>query len=240
MTIWAILPAAGIGRRMGSDTPKQYLEVNGTAVVALTLQRLASIPRLEKIIVVLHPDDCHWQSLELALDPRIETASGGAERFHSVLNGLRQLDQAKADDWVLVHDAVRPCVPSVDIETLIDTLQQHPVGGLLGCPLDNTLKQVDAMAQVTATIDRSHFWNALTPQMFRYGLLCEALQRVVDENIAVTDEAGAMELAGLLPQMVAGSRYNIKITHAEDLLLATQILAMQKAGGETTTEGGMP
>lgn len=238
MTIWAILPAAGIGRRMGSKTPKQYLPVNGIPVIACALQRLAAVSAIEKIVVVLHPDDKHWQQLQLtsaaeeAVDgvapERISCALGGDERYQSVLNGLDHIQgDANADDWVLVHDAVRPCVRSADIEKLILELQHHDVGGLLGSPVDNTLKQVDADNSVIATVDRSSLWNALTPQMFRYEILRDAIQQVVSTHDKVTDEASAVERLGHRPKMVEGNKDNIKITHETDLALASHILKSQ-------------
>lgn len=246
MTIWAILPAAGIGRRMGSITPKQYLTVNGTAVISCALQRLSAVAAIEKIVVVLHPDDKYWQQLNLTSitgstknsgaeftsrsDDRICCAVGGDERYQSVLNGLDHIQtEAKLDDWVLVHDAVRPCVRSADIEKLIAELGHHPVGGLLGSPVDNTLKQVDADDSVITTVDRANLWNALTPQMFRYEILRTALQQVISNQLLVTDEASAIERLGHKPKMVAGSKDNIKITHQSDLALASNILKSQVA-----------
>lgn len=229
MTIWAILPAAGIGRRMGSITPKQYLLVNGATVIAHSLRKLAAVTAIQKIVVVLHPDDTLWTTLTLDCSDRLQIATGGDERFQSVLNGLEALkDIAAADDWVLVHDAVRPCVRSADIQQLIATLQQHDVGGLLGMPLENTLKRVNEAAEVEATVERSHFWHAMTPQMFRYGLLTDALRDIVKDGVQVTDEAAAVERLGLRPQMVAGHSDNIKITHEADLLMAGRILETQE------------
>ena len=241
MTIWAILPAAGIGRRMGSSTPKQYLPVNGVPVIAHTLQRLAAVGSIARIVVVLNPRDSLWESLEIAkqfLDkqPRIESTTGADARQESVLNGLRALDEvALDDDWVLVHDAVRPCVELADIERLIASVQADAVGGLLATPVDNTLKQVDAGLRVTSTIDRSHYWNALTPQMFRYSLLKTGLEKAVAEKLSITDDAAAIELLGNRPKIVEGSKFNIKITHDADLELAAMILNRQ-----ATAEQGSP
>lgn len=243
MTIWAILPAAGIGRRMGSKVPKQYLKLNDTPVIALALQRLTAVAAIKKVVVVLHPEDKHWQELTLSFaagennkpaegcssnsDQRVCCAVGGDERYQSVLNGLAHIQaEARPDDWVLVHDAVRPCVRSADIEKLIAKLHNHPVGGLLGSPVDNTLKQVDDGSVVT-TIDRSGLWNALTPQMFRYEILREAIQQVVANQEQVTDEASAVERLGHRPKIVSGNKDNIKITHEADLALASNILKSQ-------------
>ena len=228
MTIWAILPAAGIGRRIGSNTPKQYLPVNGVPIISLTLQRLASVSAIKKIIVVIHPEDNNWKELSLEIDKKLECVLGGQERQQSVLNALLALDdEAHADDWVLVHDAVRPCVEVSDIEKLIIALRTHNVGGLLGYTLDNTLKQVTGEQEVQTTIDRNNYWNALTPQMFRYGLLKEAMERVEAQGLTITDEAAAMEFMGYRPRMVEGSNLNIKITHESDLVLAGMILNLK-------------
>jgi len=228
MTIWAILPAAGIGRRIGSNTPKQYLPVNGVPIISLTLQRLASVSAIKKIIVVIHPEDNNWKELSLEIDKKLECVLGGQERQQSVLNALLALDdEANADDWVLVHDAVRPCVEVSDIEKLIIALRTHNVGGLLGYTLDNTLKQVTGEQEVQTTIDRNNYWNALTPQMFRYGLLKEAMERVEAQGLTITDEAAAMEFMGYRPRMVEGSNLNIKITHESDLVLAGMILNLK-------------
>lgn len=232
MTIWAVLPAAGIGRRMGSTIPKQYLSLVETPVLLHSLRRLGAASAIQKIVVVIHPDDSHWShlvdSIEPQLSDRILSVSGGDERYQSVLNGLLALDAyAKSDDWVLVHDAVRPCVRASDIASLIQSVSSHSVGGLLGSRVDNTLKRVSVDSAVIETVDRQEFWNALTPQMFRYGLLKEAIETVVASGDQVTDEAAAMESAGHRPIMVAGNKDNIKITHESDLLLAAQILELQ-------------
>lgn len=232
MTIWAIVPAAGIGRRMGSSIPKQYLALDDQPVIAHTLQQLTKVDRIEKIVVVLHPDDSAFQHMSLPFAQRLLTAVGGDERFQSVSNGLQALAEvAQFDDWVLVHDAVRPCVRPADINRLIDTLSEHAVGGLLGVPVNDTLKRVNAKAEVEETVDRTRYWQAQTPQMFRYGLLRDALAALVAVSEHVTDEAGAVERQGLLPVMVEGHADNIKITRKADLALASQILSSQASLG---------
>lgn len=228
MTIWAIVPAAGIGLRMGSNTPKQYQLLGDVAVIAITLQKLACIAEIKKIVVTLHPQDELFAQLKPAPDKRVVTVVGGDDRHESVLNGLLSLrEEAEERDWVLVHDAARPCVLSADIRKLIAELRDHDIGGLLGAPAENTLKQVDDQARVQNTIDRSGVWNAFTPQMFRYGLLLAALEAAIGKNAVITDEASAVELMGYRPQMVEGARTNIKITHAADLDLATKILGQE-------------
>ena len=241
MTIWAILPAAGIGQRMGSKIPKQYLAVNGAPVISWALRRLAAVAAIEKLVVVLHPADTHWKQLNVGAglidansaaltEERLQYAIGGDERYQSVLNGLNFIEpEAKADDWVLVHDAVRPCVRSTDIEKLIRELENHPVGGLLGAPVDNTLKRVDQDFEVATTVDRSDLWNAFTPQMFRYEILKKAIQQAVVLHARITDEASAIERLGATPKMILGNKDNIKITHDVDLLMASNILKSQVA-----------
>ncbi len=237
MTIWALLPAAGIGLRMGSTTPKQYHSIDGVPVIVHSLRRLSAVTAIKKIVVVLHPDDQFWPGLQQQLVAKfpnlLQTVPGADERYKSVLNGLYGLaNTAQGDDWVLVHDAVRPCVRTADIENLINRVQQHPIGGLLGYPVDNTLKKVDQGATVVGTVNRETIWNALTPQMFRYSLLRDAIESVASAS-EVTDEASAIESAGHKPVMVVGNKDNIKLTHETDLQLAAQILRAQANADES-------
>ena len=217
MTIWAILPAAGIGRRMGYTIPKQYLTIDGVPLILHSLRRLSAVSEIQKIIVVIHPEDNRWAKLQESIveefENRIITVMGGDERYQSVLNGLTAVTElAASDDWVLVHDAVRPCIRTSDIENLISKVSLHPVGGLLGSAVDNTLKKVGADLSVIETVDRESYWNALTPQMFRFAALKESIEAVVASGEQVTDEAVAMEVAGFKPIMIAGHKDNIKIT----------------------------
>ena len=232
MTIWAIVPAAGIGSRMAPSesepAPKQYRQLLGRAVLSHTLGKLLAISEIKKIIVALNAGDRFWPGLPEAAEPRVVTVTGGSERLYSVLNALQALDQAQADDWVLVHDAVRPCVSVADIRELISGLAMHAVGGLLGAPVDNTLKKIGVDRQVLQTVDREFLCNALTPQMFRYSVLLQALEHAVTQGVAVTDEASAVELSGQQPQVVMGSKFNIKITHEEDLAVAELLLGRER------------
>lgn len=238
MTIWAVLPAAGIGRRMGTTIPKQYLSIDGVPLLLHSLRRLSAVKKIEKIVVVIHPEDSHWaelqESVSVEFQNRIVTVMGGDERYQSVLNGLTAMTEfAAADDWVLVHDAVRPCVRVGDIEKLIEEVSGNSIGGLLGSPVDNTLKRVDKELAVIETVDRNSYWNALTPQMFRFAQLKQSIEAVVTSGEQVTDEAAAMEVAGFKPIMVAGNKDNIKITHEADLVLAGQILINQASDNES-------
>lgn len=231
MAIWAIIPAAGVGSRMQTEEPKQYLQINGQAVLAHSIARLEAVAAVERIVVALHPQDDRWATLGLPTGPRLQTCIGGADRCHSVLNALNALnalsDHVQPDDWVLVHDAVRPCVSIGDIEHLLEAVTDHPIGGLLAVPVSSTLKRAGPDGNVSATVDRAHLWQAGTPQVFRYELLHTALTEAIAAGELVTDEAAALELAGFAPRLVRGRADNIKITYPEDLVLARLILAAQ-------------
>ncbi|MCU7859624.1 MAG: 2-C-methyl-D-erythritol 4-phosphate cytidylyltransferase [Candidatus Thiodiazotropha sp. (ex Lucinoma kastoroae)] len=224
---WAVVPAAGVGQRMGSDIPKQYLQLSGRRVIDHTLARLLSHPKIEGVYVALSPQDNHWQACDYADDPRVFRVNGGEQRSHSVLHALHQLQQHKAapEEWILVHDAARPCLSHADLDNLIMTLIKHPIGGLLGTPVRDTLKSVNADAEVEATVSRERLWHALTPQMFRLGMLTKALEDSISKATWVTDDASAMELAGYRPMMVDGEAGNLKITRPEDLQLASDYLS---------------
>lgn len=226
---WAIIPAAGVGRRMRSEIPKQYLPLAERTVLEHTLHRIALHPLIAEIIVVISDDDIHWKNLYLDwVGKPVKTVIGGAERCHSVLNGLQAISKmADDDDWVLVHDAARPCVRPDDIEKLIVQCRDD-VGGILAMPVSDTMKQSDATGLSECTIDRSRLWHALTPQMFRLGKLREALKNALDNKLIVTDEAMAMEQAGYKPRLVEGHGDNIKITRPEDLALASFFLKQQQ------------
>ncbi len=226
--LWAVVPAAGVGKRMGGAVPKQYLELQGRRVIDHSLQRLLAHPLIERAYVALSPDDAYWQSCEHAADTRVVRVPGGRERCHSVLNALRELQSvAGRDDWVLVHDAARPCLSEGDLDRLVRSLRDHPVGGLLGVPVQDTLKRVSAQGEVEQTVPRHDLWQAYTPQMFRLGLLTDSLADALDKDHLVTDDASALELAGYRPVMVEGHAGNIKITRPADLALASFHLTHQ-------------
>jgi 2-C-methyl-D-erythritol 4-phosphate cytidylyltransferase len=227
---WAIVPAAGAGTRMGADIPKQYLALDDRTVLEHTLDTLLSCRRLSGVILVLPEADERWGKIAPRYSQkRLETVRGGLERCHSVFNGLDHLAaHAMDDDWVLVHDAARPCVRVEDIECLMATLESSTEGGLLGVPVSDTMKRVDEKLCVTSTVDRAGLWHACTPQMFRIGVLRDALRRAIGKGQPVTDEANAMELAGYRPRMVQGAGDNIKITVPSDLPLAAYYLQSRK------------
>ncbi|MDY0249672.1 MAG: 2-C-methyl-D-erythritol 4-phosphate cytidylyltransferase [Pseudomonas sp.] len=223
---WLVIPAAGIGSRMQADCPKQYLKVSGKTILELTLACFLKHPSLRGIVLALAEHDRWWPQSSLAKHPLIQSVVGGAERADSVLNALQALQShgAQADDWVLVHDAARPLLAREDLDRLLAGLANHPVGGLLAVPARDTLKQVDAEGSVLKTIDRSVIWHALTPQMFRLGLLQRALTDALQSGVVVTDESSAVEWAGFTPKVIEGCANNIKITRPEDLRLLNTLL----------------
>lgn len=234
MAIWAIVPAAGVGARMMAITPKQYLPLGGRTVMEQTLRRLSDIADLRGIVVALNAHDSWWPSLRVAENPEISTCLGGETRCQSVLNALNYLStRAHENDWVLVHDAVRPCVKIDDIERLVAAVSTHPAGGILGTRVSSTLKRangggIDFAPTISTTVERTDVWQASTPQVFRFGMLRSALAEAIVKGALVTDEASALELAGHAPLLVQCSADNIKITYPEDLPLAELILLAQQ------------
>jgi len=214
---------------MQADVPKQYLSINRKTILEHTLERFCSHPKIEGVVVAISGDDDIWKTLDISSQPNITVVEGGVERCHSVLNGLHALsDLANSNDWVLVHDAARPCLRIEDIDRLIDTLEAHDVGGLLGLPVRDTMKRVDTKGTIQETVDREGLWHALTPQMFRHGALIDALENALSKDLLVTDEAQAIELNGLQAVLVEGHPDNIKITRNKDLALAEFLLSQQE------------
>lgn len=225
---WAIVPAAGIGKRMASQIPKQYLSLNERAVIDHAIERLLLHPAIDGVYVAVADADVRWAATEFAGHPDLVSVAGGAERCFSVLNALEKLQQrADPEDWVLVHDAARPCVRREDIDRLITRVSDHAVGGLLGLPVNDTMKRTNAAGSIESTVERKYLWHAYTPQMFRVGLLAAALQEALAAGFLVTDEASAIEFAGHQPVMVEGHADNLKITRPDDLALASHFLARQ-------------
>jgi 2-C-methyl-D-erythritol 4-phosphate cytidylyltransferase len=219
---WLVMPAAGLGRRFGADRPKQYAPLCGRTVIEWALAPFLSDPRCAGAVVALAGDDPYWRSIAPL---RVLPAPGGRERSYSVRNGLTALAQrADREDWVLVHDAARPCLPRGDLDRLLAELAAHPVGGLLATPAADTLKRADPDREVQETVERAGLWRALTPQMFRYGRLCEALDRAHAAGRIPTDEAQAIEWLGEHPRLVEAAGANLKITSAADLAIAAALL----------------
>ena len=224
---WAIIPAAGSGTRLPADRPKQYLTIGGKTIIEHTLQKFCDCPNISAITVAIAEQDTYWSKLAIKNHQKITTTIGGSERCESVLNALKTI-AAQAQDWILVHDAARPCLHTTDLDKLIKTLSDHPVGGLLALPVRDTLKRADADGLVTATVNRDNLWQAFTPQMFRFKMLKDSLQTVWQKGIIVTDEAQAIEYCGYRPKLIEGSPDNIKITCRHDLAIATNYL-MQRS-----------
>lgn len=229
-SLWAVIPAAGVGRRMGAEIPKQYLIVKGRRIIDWSIGAMLSHPMIDGLSVALAVDDPWWSESEFADHPDVVRVDGGRERSDSVLSALLELSRRAApDDWVLVHDAARPCVRRDDITRLIEVARAHPVGGLLGMPVRDTMKRTDPRGEITGTVPREHLWHAFTPQMFRLSALTEALQAARSSSREVTDEAGAMEAEGLAPRLVEGRGDNLKVTRPEDLALAEFYLSAGRA-----------
>lgn len=213
------MPAAGCGRRFGGERPKQYHDLCGRTVLEYALAPFLGDARCRGVVVALDPADNWFASLALATDPRVRRIAGGARRCDSVRNAL-EVVPAQDDDWVLVHDAARPCLMREDLDRLLAALAGEPAGGLLATPLADTLKRADGDGRVRDTPSREGLWRALTPQMFRRGLLRQALDAARQDGREPTDEAQAVEWLGHVPRLVPGSPANLKITTAADLRLA--------------------
>ncbi|MFN3544981.1 MAG: 2-C-methyl-D-erythritol 4-phosphate cytidylyltransferase [Thiobacillus sp.] len=225
---YALIPAAGSGSRMGGAIEKQYLDLNAVPMIAHAMMVLAREPRIERIFVVLSPTDKRWNNYEWqGWEERIEVLRcGGRTRAETVLNGLEAIAKVCApDDWVLVHDAARPCLPDDMLAKLIDEVADDPVGGLLAVPVADTLKRASndttSGVRAEATVPRAGLWQAQTPQMFRHGKLAEALRSAGSD---MTDEASAIEQLGLQPRLVESDSRNLKVTWPQDLELASLIL----------------
>ena len=226
---FALIPAAGSGSRMGAELPKQYLELAGAPMLRHAIKALCAHPKISQVFVVLAADDAYFARYDWTpFDAKLRRLyCGGATRAASVLNGVRAIGPiSHAEDWVLVHDAARPCLSQAHLDALIDELSEDPVGGLLAVPVADTLKRANATARVIATEPRENLWQAQTPQMFRHGLLLRALEALGTDT--PTDEARAIEHLGLQPKLVTCDASNLKVTYAQDLKLAELILSEWK------------
>jgi 2-C-methyl-D-erythritol 4-phosphate cytidylyltransferase len=225
--IYALVLAAGQGTRIGDAVPKQYLPLAGKPMMFHSVETLASVPRIERVFVCLAPMDRHWAQYDWSTLPeKVESNfCGGGHRGETVLNSLKHLESRVAkDDWIMVHDAARPCIARELVEQFLDELGDDAVGGLLAMPLADTLKSADENQRVAATIPRLNLWRAQTPQMFRY----EVLRKGLEKKPQATDEAEAVESMGYnAPRLVQGENSNIKVTFAEDMQLAELILALK-------------
>ena len=226
--MWVVIPAAGIGSRMQADRPKQYLKIENKTVLEYTLDCFLGNKLIKGVCIAIAPEDPYWPVLNLDEHPELFRVEGGQERCHSVFNALLHLmPMANENDWVLVHDAARPCLRNQDLETLIDSLKDDKTGGLLAVKVKDTMKLDDGEDRVKGTVDRNHLWHALTPQMFPLGKLFTTLKQALDQGHVITDEASAIELGGERPRLIEGHADNIKITQPEDLMLAQFYLQQQ-------------
>jgi len=227
--VWAVIPAAGSGSRMHSDTPKQYLEFQGKTIIEHCLDRLLSHPGIDGAVIVLAQDDRSWEKLEYDASKPVFIADGGETRLHSVYSGLTTLQYRCGNDAIaLVHDAVRPLVSHDDLGKVIAAARQHTAGAILAAAVNDTLKLQNDNLEIARTVPREGLWRAFTPQVFHLQVLLNALRRVIDDNIAITDDAQAVELAGYSPALVAGNTENLKITTPADLALAERIWLNQR------------
>ena len=230
-SIWAILPAAGIGKRMQSSMPKQYLPLNDRPVLEHTVNALLDNENVTGMVIALQADDAYWPQINITSEKPLLRTAGGDERADSVLNAIEKLYQCEQfnaeTDWVLVHDAVRPCIRPQDIDKLIAEVATDENGGLLALPVRDTMKRQKpdvSFAVVEQTVDRENLWHALTPQYFPANNLKTALLSAKQDHRVITDESSAMEMAGFSPRLVHGHEDNIKITRPDDLRLASLYL----------------
>jgi len=234
-SIWAIVPAAGIGKRMQSDIPKQYLLLNDRPVIEHTINTLLQNKYISGLVIALQADDAYWPDIKITSQKTVLQTAGGKERSDSVLNAINALfqyeDFNETTDWVMVHDAVRPCIRQQDINKLVDDIAFDSSGGLLALPVRDTMKRQNtddsAINTVAETVERENLWHALTPQYFPAKSLKNALELALRDKQTITDESSAMELAGFSPRLVQGSEDNIKITRPDDLRLASMYLQAQ-------------
>ncbi|MBU4680603.1 2-C-methyl-D-erythritol 4-phosphate cytidylyltransferase [Cedecea davisae] len=214
----AVVPAAGIGSRMQTECPKQYLQIGDKTILEHAVASLMAHPRVGQVIVAISPSDTHFSSLPLAVHPRVRVVIGGGQRADSVLAGLQAAGNA---EWVLVHDAARPCLHQDDLENLLSITATSKVGGILAAPVRDTMKRGEpGKALIAHTVDREDLWHALTPQLFPLELLRSCLLRALDEGATITDEASALEYCGFHPALISARADNIKVTRPEDLALA--------------------
>jgi 2-C-methyl-D-erythritol 4-phosphate cytidylyltransferase len=222
LTFPVIVPAAGVGKRMQADCPKQYLLINNETVLSHTVMALLSHPKISQVVLVLSESDRYFSKLALAQQEKVLRVNGGKERVNSVLNGLKVVDPVKYP-WVLVHDAARPCVTHTDIDKLISRCLTHNSGGVLATPVRDTMKRSKsecAYDLIKNTVEREDLWHALTPQLYKTQELTHAIEQGIAKGLNITDESSAIEYANLPSLLVSGSSENIKITHPNDLLLA--------------------
>ncbi|MBI2790758.1 MAG: 2-C-methyl-D-erythritol 4-phosphate cytidylyltransferase [Gammaproteobacteria bacterium] len=226
-SFWVVIPAAGSGQRYGNQLAKQYLMLHGKTILEHSIDLFIHKKGLYKVILALAKDDPHFSNLSIANHRKVQVVVGGESRAESVLNGLKGLQSiAKPLDWVLVHDAVRPCLHQNDLHLLMQSVQDDHVGGILATPVADTIKSLSSNS-ILHTVPRDNLCHALTPQMFRYGILFDALQHCLENKIAVTDESSSVEHIGLKPKVVFAQYPNPKLTLARDLSMIAHLLALK-------------
>ncbi|WP_034411331.1 2-C-methyl-D-erythritol 4-phosphate cytidylyltransferase [Candidatus Photodesmus katoptron] len=227
-SIVAIVPAAGVGSRMKTSIPKQYLMLSGKTVLEYSVEKLLSHPLINKIVIAIADFDPYYPELSLSSNPDVIKVSGGKDRANSVLSALKYVKEHRLSKWVIVHDVVRPCIQLSDINKLIKKALNHDVGAILSIPVRDTIKYADKQKNVRYTLDRSSLWHALTPQMFKTEILFHALDKALSLGLKITDESSALENLEKRPALVIGRADNIKITQREDLYLANFFLFYKK------------
>ncbi len=220
---FALLPAAGVGARMGAEHPKQYLDIHGHPMIWHALRTFERHPEITRVYVVISAGDGWWDGYDWSAFGKLAVLRhGGGTRAESVLNGLAAMAaEVVAEDWVLVHDAARPCLSQTLLDKLLRELREDPVGGILAAPVADTLKREGHDRRIAETVPRAGLWGAQTPQMFRHGQLREALEKA---GTQVTDEASAIEFLGMSPRLVESDLGNLKVTYPLDLELAALLL----------------
>ncbi|MGK0409320.1 MAG: 2-C-methyl-D-erythritol 4-phosphate cytidylyltransferase [Shewanella psychromarinicola] len=226
-SIIAIVPAAGVGSRMGADKPKQYLMLGQQSILAHTLDALLAHSEIDLVVVALQKEDKYFSNLPQSQHPKLTQVIGGKERADSVLAALDYAQTLNPNAWALVHDAARPCVSHEDITQLIESVHIHPQGAILAAPVRDTMKRSDASGHIVSTVDRALLWHALTPQFFPVSSLRSHLSAALAAHVSITDEASAMEWAGVMPGLVQGRMDNIKVTHPDDLQLAALFMSQK-------------
>jgi 2-C-methyl-D-erythritol 4-phosphate cytidylyltransferase len=237
--IWAIVPAAGVGSRFSGSTQKQYTKINGKTILEHSVHSLLQTNLIQKVYIAIASDDTAAAQLPSLTDKRIEFIIGGKSRAHSVLNALIHLQRfCSPDDWVIIHDAARPCLTLFDLDRLLQALVDTESAVILATPATDTLKHV-SNNRVETTVDRRLIWQALTPQAFRISLIFSALQTALQQGLNITDESSALEMSGLKPLVLNGLRSNIKVTYPEDLALANFYLTEEKTQLISTESTGL-
>ncbi len=222
---YCIIAAAGSGQRMDGTIPKQYYPIAHQTILEYSVQPFLELPLIEQVVVVIAQEDHRFSSLPIARHPKLNAVVGGHERYHSVLAGLKEIAKtAHEDDWILVHDAARPNIAYTDLNRLIKSVGQHPVGGVLGTPICDSLKKIDANHLISQDVQREQMWRAFTPQMFRFGLLKSCLEEALELGLAITDEASALTRKGHPVIMVQGHSDNIKVTTPADYVTMKKLL----------------